>query len=1598
MIKIFNPNDTDFSSNGNIFIKPLKCIERKAKSLNGWNLSIEVDIRYKDYIKKDYLVVVKTKSLLNPQAFRIGDSIEYVSNRIIFTADHVYYDSNNYFLLDVRPTKLNAIAAMEYVNERTDEISPFSVYSDIDSISTSYFIRKSLLEAWSIFEERYSGYFQFDNWNINLKQNISVETGIIISYAQYLEGINIIEDWSSVVTKLYPVGNNGIMLDEKYLESDIQYDVPYTKTITFTSDLETDEQTDETLKKELKEKATTYLNNNKYPKISYEVRSNINQNLDIGNKVQIKHPLVDIDVEVIEYEYDIIQERTISLVFGNFSRSVKKKFDAIKQEITSQAEKISNQEQVLAEQTELINNLNKKGYVYIDDNEILILDKLPKEEAKNIWRWGLGGLAFSSKGYKGPFSTAITQDGKINADFIATGKINTNLIEGYEQLILKVDSNIEKTGTLEANLSSTNKTVADNKASFENFKNNEYIQSIDNLQNQIDGAIQFWNGAVIPTLNNYPANEWTTEADKNNHRADIYIVVKDVEGELKQGKGYRFDKVGDNWKWIELTDNELSAVQAIAEDAKKQAQENANSIKTLQDKNVEIDISIDGIKNSVSNAETQIQDITTTTQTSIGGNSLYLTDALESNAIEYKIEGKCEQETRSGKNLYNFKDTTNVGGGITTDENGWITITADNTSGTSIMFRNYFTKNLNLKTNTNYAIIMEVKNVSTTGASTIYATSVLDNTEGQFVSSISYALSSLSNNTIKIGTKSTKSSFTNISQGVRTFLLIGAGVKSTITFRLSVLEDTTITANTFKYEAYGASPSPDYPSEINTVKGVRNLFDKSQITSDWRGVNTLDELDTGIKVTCIEAGTYRYSVIPIQNSDNLLGKEINISANISYSSKQSTQIVLYFVNLSTSTLGSVITGSGIITGGYVNITTTIPNSYPSGMTGIALLLYSGVSSVSIGDYCEFTNIMLEEGSITHPYVPFGTYEKIKITGKNVFNIQKWLNATLSVVHGVLNSKTSNGISLTATANDCYTETFSMSQITNKTAIDKFGFEIEGNTDYTFYTKKSDTIGGINYVFYFDKDYKYISLKSNNSITNENFLNFTTPPNAKYICLRLGITKSGDTVEFSNIMLLKGTITTTPDYELYKEQEVLVDMNKPNLCNPNELEIISGYVTGEKKIIVDNVNANGFIYIPCESNNTYNVSKINNGVFRLGTCTSEPVNGGVLTNFINIPTNDSGIIKSGANDKFLIVYFWNTSSSIDKQEILDSIKIYEGYGDYYELSSINDTKDVLEVTSGLLDNKIGKVVLNGSESWMFNVSNSAFYITGNGYLTYENGGKCISTHFPYNYGLKDSIYIGNSNFIIIRDTRFTTVADFKAWLSENPVTVYYLLAEPQQIILPSVNVPLYKGINNISLVEDLETNTSIKYYRNTPIAQDYVIQQQLDKTNSNLSNTNQQLGQAQSDISSTNTNLNNNYYNKEQIDSMESNTSQNITQIKKSVETFTTSTEHQISVINETIANGVSKVVTTNTRFDENGMHMAKDGEEMSSTVDWDGLEVVRDKGKPTEEETLSARSDGVKMSNAEVKNYYVQKPSRQEKCVSVTDGKSVGIGTFWIGV
>lgn len=79
--------------------------------------------------------------------------------------------------------------------------------------------------------------------------------------------------------------------------------------------------------------------------------------------------------------------------------------------------------------TELINAFATKGYKYETENEVYFLDALPKEKAVNVMRQNLGGIGFSRTGWKGPYTTAWTIDGRFNADFITAGTLRAIALE-----------------------------------------------------------------------------------------------------------------------------------------------------------------------------------------------------------------------------------------------------------------------------------------------------------------------------------------------------------------------------------------------------------------------------------------------------------------------------------------------------------------------------------------------------------------------------------------------------------------------------------------------------------------------------------------------------------------------------------------------------------------------------------------------------------------------------------------------------------------------------------------------------------------------------------------------------------------------------------------------------------------------------------------------------------------------------------------------------------------------------------------------------------------------------------------------------------------
>ena len=86
------------------------------------------------------------------------------------------------------------------------------------------------------------------------------------------------------------------------------------------------------------------------------------------------------------------------------------------------------------------------SYCIYEGDQILIVDSLPKESARNVIRMNSGGIAFSNNGINGNFVTAWTIDGTFNAQAINVINFTADLIKGGT---LKLGSNLNSNGQLE---------------------------------------------------------------------------------------------------------------------------------------------------------------------------------------------------------------------------------------------------------------------------------------------------------------------------------------------------------------------------------------------------------------------------------------------------------------------------------------------------------------------------------------------------------------------------------------------------------------------------------------------------------------------------------------------------------------------------------------------------------------------------------------------------------------------------------------------------------------------------------------------------------------------------------------------------------------------------------------------------------------------------------------------------------------------------------------------------------------------------------------------------------------------------------------------
>lgn len=466
---------------------------------------------------------------------------------------------------------------------------------------------------------------------------------------------------------------------------------------------------------------------------------------------------------------------------------------------------------------------------------------------------------------------------------------------------------------------------------------------------------------------------------------------------------------------------------------------------------------------------------------------------------------------------------------------------------------------------------------------------------------------------------------------------------------------------------------------------------------------------------------------------------------------------------------------------------------------------------------------LQIGNVPNPDYPQAIesvtgLQNVEVCGKNVYNTitynDNFNQTTYKDFSNILEIKNNySSISRTIETNTNYfkttmTNTYDISQTWHfKNLLPNTQYTISCNVDIN----KSD---GTVWLFESAKSTDTTSLTRN----------FTTNSSGEYSFTPMfymqGTKTIGDYVELSNIQLEKGSTATT--YEPYKGNtyEVNLGKNLIDLTNGTYSDNgITAVVENGKITLNGTASATSFVTIPLLSNISLgSVNKtlsLNNSQTISDTSTEcRLYTSGQDYNSVNFSTINKSTTFS--NDRVYTRLQIRTSSGVTFNNFVFKPQLEKGstatsYSPYFtpiELNKIGDYEDRIYKENGTwyIEKNIGKVVLNGTESWetqwngdnlhgwrttipnlkQTTSSSQSSYVISNNYETRTQDAN-FSTG---NYGISNRF---NQSQIIIKNNDILNQNDFITWLGTHNTQVNYILA-----------TPIYEVITNTELIEDLES--------------------------------------------------------------------------------------------------------------------------------------------------------------------------------------------------
>ena len=398
-------------------------------------------------IEPNRFIMAKPNFTDSPQIFRIYKVGKEMNGKFQVFGQHISYDLSGK-IVPSGVTGGSATASVLALKTQgggnfdiTTNISASRTFKvDVPSSTRSWFGGKegSLLDI-------YGGEWKYDNYTCSLLSARGSDRGVQIRYGKNLTQLSQELDMSNLVTGVYGYAinpNTEAVTTGTKVSTGLVLDVPHDIAIDFSNDINWESSTAVTT--QLATLTTNYISGNSSSliKIKNSITLDFVQMKDLQDRVDLCDTVhiffealgISASVKCVKTEWDVLAERYTKTTFGDAKTN-------IADTISSQGKKLeivptsSEMVDAVNRATELITG-NLGGYVVLHDSngdgepdEILIMDTADISTATKVWRWNKNGLGYSGTGYSGPYGTAITNDGKIVADYILTGVLNADLIK-----------------------------------------------------------------------------------------------------------------------------------------------------------------------------------------------------------------------------------------------------------------------------------------------------------------------------------------------------------------------------------------------------------------------------------------------------------------------------------------------------------------------------------------------------------------------------------------------------------------------------------------------------------------------------------------------------------------------------------------------------------------------------------------------------------------------------------------------------------------------------------------------------------------------------------------------------------------------------------------------------------------------------------------------------------------------------------------------------------------------------------------------------------------------------------------------------------------